>query len=211
MITPQPIPGPSYRIITPRLVIRCPEPSDADALDLAIRQNIDHLVPWMVWAKEEPVSFQQRIEYLRQVRGNFDLGLDFGYLIFKYPETLVIGGTGLHTRLGPEAREIGYWIHKEHINQGYAIEVAAALTKVAFLVDRVNRVEIHCNPKNVRSAAIPRKLGFIHETTLQNRVIDVDGSMRDSMIWSMLTENFSSSPAADIEIKAFDAIGRQII
>jgi RimJ/RimL family protein N-acetyltransferase len=197
--------------VTPRLVIRCPEPSDADALDLAIKQNIDHLLPWMVWAKTEPISFQQRIEFLRTVRGNFDLDNDYGYLIFNPEETLVIGGTGLHTRLGPGAREIGYWIHKDHLNQGYATEVSAALTRVAFEIAHVNRVEIHCSPNNIRSATIPRKLGFIHEATLHDRVEDIDGSLRDSMIWSMFQNDYPSSPATKIEIKAYDALNRQII
>jgi RimJ/RimL family protein N-acetyltransferase len=206
-----PVSGPAYRIKTPRLTIRCPKPSDADMLDLAIRQSLDHLLPWVLWARHEPVSIEQRLEFLRNTRGNFDLGTNFGYLIFNPTETLVLGGAGLHTRLGVDAREIGYWIHKDHINQGYTTEVAAALTKVAFEIDHVRRVEIHCSPKNVRSASIPRKLGFIHEATLHDRTEDIDGRMRDSMIWSMFEENYLSSTAATCEIEAFDALGRQII
>ncbi len=205
------IPGPAYRIVTPRLVVRCPSPSDAFAHDLAIRQSLDHLRPWVIWVKQEPIDFQQRIEFLRHTQGNFDLDLDFGYIILNPAETLVLGGAGLSTRLGPGAREIGYWIHKDHINQGYATEVSAALTKVAFEVEHVRRVEIHCSPKNVRSASVPRKLGFVHEAILHNRVEDVNGGLRDSMIWSMFEENYPSSAAAKITIQAFDAIGRQLI
>ncbi len=205
------IPGPAYRIITSRLVIRCPEPMDASLLSLAIEQSLDHLLPWMEWAKLEPVSFQERIEYLRKVRGNFDLGVDFGYLIFNRSEDMLLGGTGLHTRLGPGAREIGYWIHKDFINQGYATEVSAALTKVAFEIDQVKRVEIHCDPKNVRSASVPKKLGFIHEATLHNRVVDSFGNMRDAMIWTLFEENYSKSIAAKADIQAFDVIARRII
>jgi RimJ/RimL family protein N-acetyltransferase len=211
MIPSETIPGPAYRIITPRLLIRCPEPSDAPALDLAINQSLDHLLPWMLWAKHKPVSLDERIEFLRHTRGNFDLGTDFGYLIFNPSETLVFGGTGLHTRLGGDAREIGYWIHKDYINQGYATEVAAALTRVAFEVDHVRRVEIHCSPKNIRSASVPRKLGFIHEATLHNRVEDVSGDLRDSMIWSLFNEDYSASQAARLDIQAFNVIGRRIL
>ncbi len=211
MIPAETIPGPAYRIITPRLLIRCPEPSDAPALDLAINQSLDHLLPWMLWAKHEPVGLDERIEFLRHTRGNFDLGTDFGYLIFNPSETLVFGGTGLHTRLGGDAREIGYWIHKDYINQGYATEVAAALTRVAFEVDHVRRVEIHCSPKNIRSASVPRKLGFIHEATLHNRVEDVSGDLRDSMIWSLFNEDYSASQAARLDIQAFNVIGRRIL
>ncbi len=211
MTFPSPIPGHAYRIITDRLFIRCPEPSDAPALDMAIRQSLDHLRPWLLWANQEPVSFEQRIEFLRQTRGNFDLGTAFGYLIFNCSETLLLGGAGLSTRHGQGVREIGYWIHSDHIRQGYATETSAALTRVAFEVDHVRRVEIRCSPKNTRSAAVPRKLGFIHEATLHDRVQDVSGDLRDTMIWSLFKENYLSSPSANASIQVFDVIGRRIL
>lgn len=206
-----PILGPAYRITTPRLLIRCPQPTDAQALNLAIQQSLDHLRPWLLWAKQEPVSLDQRIEFLRCVRGNFDQGQDFGYLVFNPDETLVLGGTGLHTRLGPDALEIGYWIHKDYTNRGFATEVASALTKIAFEINQVKRVEIHCNPDNTRSASIPRKLGFTHEATLHNRIDDGDGGLRDSMIWSLFIEDYPSSPGSRMEVEAFDVIGRKIL
>lgn len=207
----QQIAGSAYRIITPRLVIRCPEVSDALALDLAIKQSLDHLKPWVLWARDEPITIDERLDFLRRSRGNFDLGTDFIYLVFNAEETMLLGGSGLSTRLGRDAREIGYWIHKDHINQGFATEVSAALTKVAFEIDHVKRVEIHCSPKNVRSASVPRKLGFFHEATLHNRAVDVDGSLRDTMIWSLFPEDYPTSLAAKADIQAFDAIGRRII
>ncbi len=202
------IPGPAYRITTPRLTIRCPEPSDAPALDLAINLSLDHLLPWMQWAKGEPVSLNERIEFLRRTRGNFDLATDFGYLIFNLSENLLLGGTGLSPRLSKDTREIGYWIHKYHTHQGYATEATAALTRVAFEVDQVRRVEIHCSPKNIYSAAIPKKLGYIHEATLHHRAEDVTGGLRDTMLWSLFEESY---PSALADIQAFDVIGRRIL
>jgi RimJ/RimL family protein N-acetyltransferase len=205
------VPGPAYRIKTPRLVIRCPEPSDAPKLDLAIKQSLDHLRPWLLWAKQKPASITDRIEFLRRTRGNFDLGIDFGYLVFDSSEKILIGGTGLHTRIGPEAREIGYWIHIDHTNQGYATEVAAALTKVAFEVEHVRRVEIHCDPENTASAAIPRKLGFTHEATLHHRIDMSQEEFHDSMLWSLFEEGYPLSPSAQADIQAFNVIGGRIL
>lgn len=203
--------GPAYRIHTERLVIRCWNPSDAPLLSQALQESLDHLLPWMPWAHNEPRQPQERIDWLRQCRGNFDLGKDFIYGIFNRDETLVLGGSGLHTSLGESAREIGYWIHKDHINQGLATEMSAALTKVAFEIDKVNRVEIHCDPQNVRSAAVPSKLGFIHEATLRQRVPGLDDQWRDAMIWTMFADKYPLSPAASTKIEAFDSIGRKII
>lgn len=204
------IPGPAYRIHTPRLVIRCWNPVDAPLLKTAIDESVDHLRPWMPWAYNEPEDLQKKIDRLRSFRGKFDLGQDFVYGIFNKDETRVLGGTGLHTRIGEGAREIGYWIHKDYTNQGLATEVSAALTKVAFEIDGVERVEIHCDAENVRSAAVPRKLGYTHDATLRKRVRAHDGTLRDAMIWSLLRQDYPSSPAAAVQIEAFDAIGRPI-
>ena len=68
--------GPAYRIETKRLVIRCWNPADAPLLIEAVQQSLDHLLPWMPWAKYEPVGLEQRIEWLRGCRARFDSGED---------------------------------------------------------------------------------------------------------------------------------------
>ncbi len=204
-------PGPAYRVITQRLVVRCYNPEDAILLKTAIDESVDHLRPWMPWAANEPEELQAKIERLRQFRGKFDLGQDFIYGIFNHDESRLLGGSGLHTRLGMDAREIGYWIHKDYINQGLATELSAALTRVAFEIDGVQRVEIHCVPENVRSASVPRKLGFTHEATLRQRVPFNAERRNDSMIWTLFAEDYPASLAASAQIEAYDAAGRRIL
>lgn len=153
-----PVSGPAYRIVTSRLLIRSWDPMDAPMLSAAVESNVHHLRPWMPWATIEPTPLDERMQYLRKSRGDFDLGKDFIYGIFDKTGAEVIGGTGLHTRRGMDAREIGYWIGQKHARIGYATEVSAALTKVAFEVDKVIRVEIHCAIDNSKSAGVPAKL-----------------------------------------------------
>lgn len=200
---------PAYRIQTPRLVLRCWQPTDVLPLTTALQESIEHLKPWMVWAHQEQ-GLQQRIDWLRECRGGFDLGHNLTYGIFNADETLVLGGTGLHPRVGKDAAEIGYWIHANHLNQGFATEAAAALTKVAFEVNQLARIEIHCDPRNFSSAAVPQKLGFTHEATLRQRVEDYQGQKQDSMIWTLLAEEYPGSKAAQTKIQAFDVIGRPL-
>ena len=71
------------------------------------------------------------------------------------------------------------------------------------------RVEIHCDPSNASSAAVPRKLGFTHEATLRNHVLFRE-TMRDTMIWSLFAGDYPSSPAAEAQIEVYDAAGRPI-
>src|SRR6185295_11824372 len=106
--------------------------------------------------------------------------------------------------------EIGYWIHKDYINQGLVTESTAALIKVAFEIIHIHRLEIHCDPENFASAAIPRKLGFTHEGTLRAKTRFLDG-WSDSMIWGLLETEYPDGPSSKAEIKAFDANGQQVL
>jgi hypothetical protein len=74
-------------------------------------------------------------------------------------ETRVLGGTGLNPRIGPDAREIGYWLPAFGVGQGLMTAVVGALTRVALKIDRVARVEIHCDPDKVPSAPSTSILG----------------------------------------------------
>jgi RimJ/RimL family protein N-acetyltransferase len=165
----------------------------------------------MPWAEQEPESLPAKVQRLRSFRGRFDLGCDFVYGIFNLDESKVLGGTGLHPRIGQGALEIGYWIRADSVNRGLATEAAAALTRVAFEVNQVHRVEIHCAPENTRSAAVPRKLGYRHEATLRQRVPAADGTYGDSMIWTLLRSEYPDSHAASYEVEAFDVGGVRVL
>ena len=101
---------PPYRMETARLVVRCWQPTDAAALKEALDPSVEHLRPWLPWAHEEPKPLAEKAELLRTFRGMFDLDQDYIYGILERDESRVLGGTGLHTRLTDDAREIGYWI-----------------------------------------------------------------------------------------------------
>ncbi|MFX0010359.1 MAG: GNAT family N-acetyltransferase [Candidatus Hermodarchaeota archaeon] len=203
--------GPAYRIETERLVIRCYNPKDAPLLQKSIQESVEHLRPWLPWVKTEPEELKVKIERLRMFRARFDLSENYIYGVFDPKETELIGGTGLHPRVGSNAFEIGYWVNVNHINKGYATEFSAALTKVAFEIENVNRVEIHCDPGNDSSSAIPKKLGYVYEATLRGRTETIDGTPSDSMIWSILREEYLKSPAVNAKILAYDAVGKLII
>jgi len=207
------IPGPAYCIHTPRLVVRCWNPADAPLLKAAIDASVDHLLPYLLWAVDEPQPLQTKIDLLRKFRADFDSNRTYVYGIFNKDETSVVGGTGLSTEAGEKAREIGYWIHKDHVGQGYATEISAALTRVAFLVDHVERVDIRCDVDNLKSAAVPRKLGYTLDARLRRRGHALDGTLRDDLLFSIFASEFEASPAAQLSahITAFDAMGRQII
>lgn len=197
-----------YKIETERTIIRCYNPSDALLSIKAVNSSLEHLRPWMAWARHEPQTLEEKIELLRIFRGQFDLDQDYIYGIFNKDETELIGGTGLHTRIGKNAREIGYWISQKYINQGLATEVVKALVKTGFEILDLNLIEIRCEPLNINSIKIPEKLGFKLEAILKNRL--VEDEIKDDMIWSMFKEDYQKSEITQTYIKAYDACNNQI-
>lgn len=174
---------PVRRIETPRLRLRWWAPRDASSLNASVSESLDHLRPWFPWAAAEPRPVAETARTLRRFRGRCEAGKDLIYGIFDPASGAVLGAVGLHGRIGAGAGEIGYWIHVSHVGRGLATEAAGAVVRVALGTAGLRRVEIHCEPANLASAAIPRKLGFTHQVTVPRRVLAPGRPPRDMMIW----------------------------
>ena len=146
-------------IATRRLRLRLWRPDDVPALRAAIEASLDHLRPWLAWVPFEPVSDEDRTRFIVASNEHWEQGGDAAYGVFR--DGVVVGGCGLHHRWGPNTLDLGYWVHVEHIGQGYAQELARGLTEAAFGVKGIDRVEIHHDKANERSRAVPMALGFV--------------------------------------------------
>ncbi len=188
-------------------MIRCWSEADAPLLIEAIDANLEHLRPWLPWAAHEPQPLDRKVALLRSFRRRFEAGEDFTYGLFAPDERTVLGGAGLHRRIGAGAIEIGYWVHVDHVGHGLATEASAALTRVGFGPLELQRIEIHCEPANAASGVVAAKLGFVREVSIPGCVTSPTMNPRDIMIWTMRRDDFKASPAAAVEVEAFDHEG----
>ncbi len=174
---------PPARIRTERLLIRRYVPEDAPLLKDAIDSSLDHLRAWMPWAIAEPSELPALEARLARFHEDFIAGRDFVFGIFDPADRTLLGGIGLHARIGPGALEIGYWLRQSETGRGYITEAARAITNAAFAMPDIERIEIHCDPENTRSAAVPRRLGYRHAETRIGDARGPEGEPRNSMIW----------------------------
>lgn len=123
---------------------------DAETVHEAIIESLDHLRPWMPWVCKEPLTIEERVEWIRGVTES--VGIFVG-------DTFV-GGTGLHDRISPSGREIGYWVRVGWTGRGIATEASRQMMNRAFSIAEVDHVEIHHDKANIASARVPDKLGF---------------------------------------------------
>jgi RimJ/RimL family protein N-acetyltransferase len=199
-----------HRIVTDRLTLRRYRVDDAEQMSRVILASKDHLAPFMPWARAEPLPPANRAELLDMFMGDYDEGHDFPMGIFARDTGAYVGGTGLHTRLGPGALEIGYWIAHDQQGKGSVSEAVLALTHVALTLVGAERVEIHHTPENIRSLAVPQRCGYSYEgreLTLMPGVADVE----PTDIWSATAENLAREPLASApRPQAFDAADREL-
>lgn len=161
------------------IVLRRYRPSDLDELVAVIEASREHLAEWQPWAAT--ADRDSLADFVGRSGKAWDERSTFNYAIREAGGDLA-GGIGLHPRLSPRALEIGYWVRADRINRGYATAAAGALTAAALALPDVDRVEIHCDEANVRSAAVPRKLGFRLDR-IEPDEISAPAEVGRSMVW----------------------------
>ncbi|MET0460197.1 MAG: GNAT family protein [Ilumatobacteraceae bacterium] len=153
--------APPERIDLPAIdvVLRRHEERDLDAMHAAIETSRDHLRPFIPFADQ---CRQETATFIDRAIASWEDRSDFRYLVIDGVDGRgdVLGGCDIHRRIGPDAAEIGYWLRASATGRGIVSVAAAALTDAAFAIDGVERVEIHCDVANTRSAAIARRLGY---------------------------------------------------
>lgn len=131
-----------------------------------IDSNRAHLRQWLPWVDyevsvESSRSFVQRSLQRYLENDGFDLGIFF--------RGRLAGIIGYHSVNWPNRQvEIGYWLGAEFEGQGLMTKACRVLVDFAFEKLSLNRVAICCATGNVRSRAIPERLGFTQEGVLRD-------------------------------------------
>lgn len=173
-------------IETERLLIRTPRPGDAPALWAAVDESREHLTPWIHWVRHyrTPKDADRFIDGAAiDFAGRREL---FLAMFDRADPGRLLGGTGFHNiEWEIPAFEIGYWLRASAAGQGYMTEAVAA--QCAFVADRfgANRIVITCDADNDRSAAVPRRLGFVEEGRLRNAGLTPQGALRDTLVFAV--------------------------
>lgn len=155
--------------------------SDAPVVKESIQASFDDLKQWMPWAQEPPTDESVQA-FVKPAAERFGGESDANYAITLTADGRFVGSCGLMPRAGAGALEIGYWVDSRYTGRGIATAAARLLTDAAFGLDGIDRVEIHCDEANVRSAAVPKRLGFRLDRVVPNTV-EAAGDTGRAMIW----------------------------
>jgi Acetyltransferases, including N-acetylases of ribosomal proteins len=98
------------------------------------------------------------------------------------------------------AAELGYSMSEEYWGLGLMTEAAQEVLRYAFQTLRYELVTITTNPANKRSQRVIEKLGFTYEGTLRYSYMIYDGSVRDTMCFSMFRSEWELMHHGDPQI-----------
>lgn len=186
MFTSKKRPAVPEQFETERLLIRAPQPGDGKAINDAVRESIDELRVWMPWAQAVP-SLAESETWAREGALMFRNREDLPLLLFRKSDGVYLGGSGMHNIAWDVPRfEIGYWLRTSVTGQGYMTEAVRGITAMAFEQLHAVRLEIRCDARNKRSAAVALRCGFTLEATLHSDSRAPDGNLRDSLIFARL-------------------------
>ena len=153
----------------------------------AVVKNRDHLLPWMLWASEAVTRTPEdsfngllRRQEGRDDKTKYDFGLFLGD---RY-----IGNMGIFDiSMEKKSAEIGYWLAKDATGKGYMTEAVKLLEDEAFLNLDLNRIMIKCDPRNIASANVAKRLGYTFEGVLRETTYsDVEKRFVDDAVYSKL-------------------------
>ncbi len=173
-----------------QVMVRQFRDDDATALWEAVDSSREHLKRWMPWVNDHN-SLEFSREYIRKMRAKWILREDFLMGIWRLDGSRLLGATGIHRiDWSVPAMESGYWLRPDAVGHGYTTEAARLMMTFAFDHVRAERLEIRCDTQNVRSAAVPKRLGFVHEATLRCARRNTDNELGDSHVFALTRTDF---------------------
>jgi ribosomal-protein-serine acetyltransferase len=138
------------------------ETTDVDRLHALIEADRERLAPWLPWAAGQDREGTE--EFIRRSREEIEQGT--GYQAAIAPEGAIVGVIGCRPiDWSNRATNIGYWLAEVGLGKGMMTEAVRALVDHAFGSWGLHRIEILAATENLRSRAIPERLGFVEEGT----------------------------------------------
>lgn len=174
--------------INEKLSCRLRDEKDAEEAFTVIDRNRDHLRPWFPWVDTTIAAEDQKL-FIIKCREEFEAkkSADFGI----YYEGIFVGSGGFHTIKNAHAwGEIGYWLDKEYTGRGIMTDFVRAMITYGFKELNLHRIQIKCDADNLRSKAIPERLGFKLEGTIREDHKHEDGTFSDGLVYGLLAHEW---------------------
>jgi RimJ/RimL family protein N-acetyltransferase len=169
-----------------RVLVRPYRVEDAEALQAAVAESREHIRPWLPFADAHQTIEETR-DWITHTIAQWLLRESLNTGVFLREDGAYLGGAGLHIRSWEIGYfEIGYWLRASAEGHGYMREAVSLLMGFAAHGLLASRLEIRCDARNARSAAVAESLGFKREGHIRNGLLTPTGEMRDTLVFGLI-------------------------
>ncbi|PKM53997.1 MAG: RimJ/RimL family protein N-acetyltransferase [Firmicutes bacterium HGW-Firmicutes-5] len=148
-------------IVDNDIEIRIREVRHSNEIFSLIDKERDHLRKWMAWVDDtKEVADVERSTKAMLQQYIDDVGFSAS-IWYKGKLAGIVSLMGISWK--HKSTSIGYWLGTEFTGKGIMTKVCRDIIDYAFNELDLHRVEIQCAEGNVKSRAIPERLGFIEE------------------------------------------------
>ena len=175
------------RLETERMALRLPQHCDFAAWTTLREESRDFLTPWEpLWSADHlsRKAFTNRVYWAQRASR---AGTAIPFFLERNVDGALLGAITIdNIRRGPaQMATIGYWIGAPHARQGYMAEAIEAVTRHAFTVLDLSRIEAACLPDNAASRAALERAGFKYEGVAQS-FLQINGRWRTHVLYANL-------------------------
>lgn len=169
--------------------IRLIELRHAEDFFALVEKNYERLLVWCPWLEEVRTVEKTRL-FIKGKLQRFADGNGFTAGFFENDS--LIGVIALeYLDWTNRVTEVGYWLDTEAEGKGLITKACLILIDHAFGELKMKRVQIRCACENLRSRAIPERLGFRQEGVVR-QVEKLSDRFVDLVIYGMLADEWSS-------------------
>lgn len=175
------------KIIDENLELRFVSERYAEELCSVVTRNTEHIQKWLSWATDD-YSVDTAKSFIKENLNGFAKNEFPSYFIFY--EKKLVGGIGFsNVHKSDQNAEIGYWLGEESQGKGIVSKCCREIINYGFNELNLNRIVIRCATENIKSRAIPERLGFTKEG-IARQSAKLNGNFIDLIIYSMLKKEW---------------------
>nr|WP_068891756.1 GNAT family protein [Pedobacter panaciterrae] len=149
------------------------------------RAQLSEFLPWVPGMQ----TVDDFIVYIKKCELLYQQGIEVSFVIML--DDRPVGRIGLHyLNVLNQSAAIGYWLAESAQGRGIMIRACKAVIDYGFKELALHRIEIKAATSNLKSQAIPRKLGFQQEGILRHAE-KVNGKFLDLVLYAILDQEWA--------------------
>lgn len=172
---------------TERLVLRLPDLDEAGLIAEYVEANRDFHVPWSPLRTEDFYTEAFWIERLPAMRAEFERGTALVFYMFPRTGPKRIAGRLAYSQIVRRAAQfcfLGYEIDVREQGRGLMTEALRASNDYMFRTMNLHRIMANYIPRNEKSGAVLRRLGFVFEGLARDYLL-INGKWEDHIMTSL--------------------------